>query len=107
MFFAIFLSFRFESFFGLYRGLTPQLVGVAPEKAIKLTMNDFMKDILYDKEAGSISLWAEILSGGCAGASQVMFTNPLEIVKIRLQVAGEITVGSAKRVSALSVSFLQ
>jgi hypothetical protein len=25
-----------------------------------------------------------------AGASQVMFTNPLEIVKIRLQVAGEI-----------------
>ena len=28
-----------------------------------------------------------------AGASQVMFTNPLEIVKIRLQVAGEITTG--------------
>lgn len=28
-----------------------------------------------------------------AGASQVMFTNPLEIVKIRLQVAGEITSG--------------
>lgn len=25
-----------------------------------------------------------------AGASQVIFTNPLEIVKIRLQVAGEI-----------------
>ena len=36
-----------------------------------------------------------------AGASQVMFTNPLEIVKIRLQVAGEI-VGKA-RVSAFSV----
>ena len=36
-----------------------------------------------------------------AGASQVMFTNPLEIVKIRLQVAGEITTGP--RVSAFSV----
>lgn len=36
-----------------------------------------------------------------AGASQVIFTNPLEIVKIRLQVAGEITTGP--RVSALSV----
>lgn len=94
--------FRFEGFFGLYRGLTPQLVGVAPEKAIKLTVNDFMKDMLCNEDA-SIKLWAEILSGGCAGASQVMFTNPLEIVKIRLQVAGEITVGSAKRVSALSV----
>lgn len=36
-----------------------------------------------------------------AGASQVVFTNPLEIVKIRLQVAGEITTGP--RVSALNV----
>ncbi len=30
-----------------------------------------------------------------------MFTNPLEIVKIRLQVAGEVV--SAKRVSAIGV----
>ena len=29
---------RYEGFFGLYRGLLPQLVGVAPEKAIKLTV---------------------------------------------------------------------
>ncbi|TSM68888.1 Calcium-binding mitochondrial carrier protein Aralar1 [Bagarius yarrelli] len=64
---------RYEGFFGFYRGLLPQLIGVAPEKAIKLT----------------------------AGGSQVIFTNPLEIVKIRLQVAGEITTGP--RVSALNV----
>lgn len=30
---------RFEGFGGLYRGLAPQLVGVAPEKAIKLTVS--------------------------------------------------------------------
>ncbi len=36
-----------------------------------------------------------------AGASQVMFTNPLEIVKIRLQVAGEVA--STNKVSALNV----
>lgn len=36
-----------------------------------------------------------------AGGSQVIFTNPLEIVKIRLQVAGEITTGP--RVSAVNV----
>ena len=35
-----------------------------------------------------------------AGASQVMFTNPLEIVKIRLQTAGEVTTGP--RVTAMS-----
>lgn len=29
---------RHEGIFGLYRGLLPQLMGVAPEKAIKLTV---------------------------------------------------------------------
>ncbi|MBN3326407.1 CMC1 protein, partial [Atractosteus spatula] len=91
---------RYEGFFGLYRGLLPQLVGVAPEKAIKLTVNDFVRD-KFTKKDGSIPLFAEIMAGGCAGGSQVIFTNPLEIVKIRLQVAGEITTGP--RVSALSV----
>ncbi|XP_034150682.1 calcium-binding mitochondrial carrier protein Aralar2 isoform X2 [Esox lucius] len=91
---------RYEGFFGLYRGLVPQLLGVAPEKAIKLTVNDFIRGKTRQKD-GSIPLAAEILAGGCAGGSQVIFTNPLEIVKIRLQVAGEITTGP--RVSAVSV----
>ncbi|XP_076602431.1 electrogenic aspartate/glutamate antiporter SLC25A12, mitochondrial-like isoform X4 [Chaetodon auriga] len=91
---------RYEGFFGFYRGLLPQLIGVAPEKAIKLTVNDFVRD-KFTTQDDTIPLPAEILAGGCAGASQVIFTNPLEIVKIRLQVAGEITTGP--RVSALSV----
>ncbi|XP_034431026.1 calcium-binding mitochondrial carrier protein Aralar1-like isoform X2 [Hippoglossus hippoglossus] len=91
---------RYEGVFGFYRGLLPQLIGVAPEKAIKLTMNDFVRD-KFTTQDGTIPLPAEILAGGCAGGSQVIFTNPLEIVKIRLQVAGEITTGP--RVSALNV----
>nr|XP_029514804.1 calcium-binding mitochondrial carrier protein Aralar2-like [Oncorhynchus nerka] len=91
---------RYEGFFGLYRGLVPQLLGVAPEKAIKLTVNDFIRGKTRQRD-GSIPVPAEILAGACAGGSQVIFTNPLEIVKIRLQVAGEITTGP--RVSAISV----
>ncbi|XP_057708049.1 electrogenic aspartate/glutamate antiporter SLC25A12, mitochondrial-like isoform X2 [Corythoichthys intestinalis] len=91
---------RYEGVFGFYRGLLPQIIGVAPEKAIKLTTNDFVRD-KFTRQDGSIPLAAEILAGGCAGGSQVIFTNPLEIVKIRLQVAGEITTGP--RVSALNV----
>jgi solute carrier family 25 aspartate/glutamate transporter 12/13 len=81
---------RNEGVFGLYRGLLPQLVGVSPEKAIKLTMNDTMRDFLREKD-GSLPLWKECVAGGSGGASQVIFTNPIEIVKIRLQVAGEMT----------------
>ncbi|XP_012286081.1 calcium-binding mitochondrial carrier protein Aralar1 isoform X2 [Orussus abietinus] len=91
---------RHEGFFGLYRGLVPQLMGVAPEKAIKLTVNDFVRDKFMDKN-GNLPLAGEIISGACAGGSQVIFTNPLEIVKIRLQVAGEIAGGS--KVKAWSV----
>ncbi|XP_051992405.1 electrogenic aspartate/glutamate antiporter SLC25A13, mitochondrial-like [Xyrauchen texanus] len=90
----------YEGFFGLYRGLVPQLLGVAPEKAIKLTVNDFVRGKAMQKDS-TVPLAAEILAGGCAGGSQVIFTNPLEIVKIRLQVAGEITTGP--RISAFSV----
>lgn len=82
-----------EGFVGLYRGLLPQLLGVAPEKAIKLTVNDILRRGFATKDPSSgeltIPLSLEYLSGGCAGACQVLVTNPLEITKIRLQVQGE------------------
>ncbi|KAJ1742018.1 mitochondrial aspartate-glutamate transporter agc1 [Coemansia sp. RSA 990] len=93
---------RNEGILGLYRGLGPQLVGVAPEKAIKLTVNDFVRARLTNKQTGAITLPGELLAGAMAGASQVVFTNPLEIVKIRLQIQGEMlkeATGSAKAVS--------
>ncbi|KAI0977312.1 mitochondrial carrier domain-containing protein [Xylaria arbuscula] len=89
-----------EGFRGLYSGVLPQLVGVAPEKAIKLTVNDIVRGIFTDKKSGQIGLPHELLAGGSAGACQVVFTNPLEIVKIRLQVQGEMakaTEGAQKR----------
>lgn len=91
---------RHEGFMGLYRGLVPQLIGVAPEKAIKLTMNDLVRDKFTDKQ-GVIPYWGEVVAGACAGGSQVVFTNPLEIVKIRLQVSGEIP--NSVKLSALGV----
>ncbi|KAI1985504.1 mitochondrial aspartate-glutamate transporter agc1 [Ophidiomyces ophidiicola] len=81
---------RNEGVLGLYSGVLPQLIGVAPEKAIKLTVNDLVRGRLTDKKTGNIWWGHEVLAGGTAGACQVVFTNPLEIVKIRLQVQGEI-----------------
>eukprot|EP00939_MAST-03C_sp_MAST-3C-sp1_P003979 g3979.t1 len=80
-----------EGFRGLYRGIVPQLMGVSPEKAIKLAVNDFLRGQFSQKQKGSgkeiIHPALEILAGMGAGASQVVFTNPVEIVKIRLQTA--------------------
>jgi solute carrier family 25 aspartate/glutamate transporter 12/13 len=61
-----------EGFKGLYSGVLPQLVGVAPEKAIKLTVNDLVRGKMTDKSTGQIKFAAEMLSGGTAGACQVV-----------------------------------
>lgn len=91
-----------EGFKGLYSGVLPQLVGVAPEKAIKLTVNDLVRTALTDKKSNTIYWGSEVLAGGTAGACQVVFTNPLEIVKIRLQVQGEVAKSAgAERRSAM------
>ncbi|KAI2623211.1 mitochondrial carrier [Hypoxylon sp. NC1633] len=92
-----------EGFKGLYSGVFPQLVGVAPEKAIKLTVNDLVRGFFTDQKTHQIQLKHEILAGGSAGACQVVFTNPLEIVKIRLQVQGEVAKAAdgAKKRSAI------
>jgi solute carrier family 25 (mitochondrial aspartate/glutamate transporter), member 12/13 len=62
---------RNEGVRGLYSGVLPQLVGVAPEKAIKLTVNDLVRNAFTDKN-GKISLRHEIIAGGSAGACQVV-----------------------------------
>lgn len=72
-----------------YRGVLPQLVGVAPEKAIKLTINELVRKKATDPETGRISLFMEVVAGGTAGGCQVVVTNPLEITKIRLQMVSE------------------
>eukprot|EP01080_Neovahlkampfia_damariscottae_P001303 gene1303-11387_t len=80
-----------EGLRGFYRGLVPQLVGVTPEKAIKLVVNDILRDA-FGAEDGEENIALETLAGCGAGGSQVIFTNPIEVVKIRLQIAGEIAI---------------
>lgn len=89
---------RGEGVRGLYSGLLPQLIGVAPEKAIKLTVNDLVRRLGRNHSPdGIITVPWEVLAGSCAGTCQVVFTNPLEITKIRLQVQGEQLKQAAER----------
>lgn len=53
-------------------------------------VNDFVRDKLKKKKKNTMPIWCEVMAGASAGASQVAVTNPVEIVKIRLQVAGEM-----------------
>lgn len=63
---------RYEGAMGLYRGLLPQLVGVCPEKAIKLTMNDLVRDKFLNFNGNNQILpWQEVIAGGCVSMIQL------------------------------------
>ncbi len=53
-------------------------MGVTPEKAIKLAVNEKMREY-FEKEDGSISLRHEMIAGATAGLCQVAASNPVEI----------------------------
>lgn len=71
---------------GLYRGLPPAVIGVFPEKAIKLSVNDYLTAVL-SKPDGTISTPMAMIAGGGAGFCQVVMTNPMELVMINMQSA--------------------
>lgn len=82
-------ALRFEGIAGLYRGLLPPFMAVGPEKFIKFTVNDLLKGL---SDSGEKDHWSmEMASGACAGACQLLVTNPFEITKIRMQLQGEST----------------
>jgi len=69
----------------LYKGLPAQLIGITPEKAIKLTVNDFIRYYFTNKQTGELKVYHEALAGSVAGFTQLIVTNPYELVKVRLQ----------------------
>ncbi|KAJ3271828.1 hypothetical protein HDV01_006340 [Terramyces sp. JEL0728] len=67
------------------------LARIIPEKAIKLAVNDYAREYWgreLNMHADEIPLKYGMLSGATAGLCQVIATNPMEIVKIQLQLAG-------------------
>jgi solute carrier family 25 aspartate/glutamate transporter 12/13 len=71
--------FRNEGIRGLYSGVLPQMVGVAPEKAIKLTVNDLVRGKLTD-ESGKIWWGSELAAGGAAGGCQVVSLSFISLI---------------------------
>jgi len=70
--------------FALYKGLWINVIGIAPEKTIKLSANSMMRGIVMS-HFGYMPIAGEMAAGGFAGMMKVLVTNPLEVVKLKLQ----------------------
>lgn len=81
---------RTEGLRGLYRGLPPTLVGIVPEKGIKLAVNDALREMFdahgyVHEDTGELLLSVQVVAAAGAGTCQVVATTPLEMIKIRKQ----------------------
>lgn len=76
-----------EGVLGLYSGYKVNVSFIVFEKAVKLVCNDIFRMYMTDKETGKISLAGECLAGASAGAMQSAVTTPMELLKIKGQVA--------------------
>ncbi|KAG5861502.1 hypothetical protein JTB14_001422 [Gonioctena quinquepunctata] len=99
-------TYRREGFFGMYRGSSVNILLITPEKAIKLTANDFFRYHLQTKEK-TLPIYRQIIAGGVAGLFATVVTIPMEFLKIQMQDSGRVAAqaGSTttKQVSAIDL----
>lgn len=87
---------------GLYRGFSACMIGIIPEKGIKLAVNDAMRDFFFSqRDFKKIEIHEEIIAGSVAGFLQLSVTVPYEMVKIRLQLQGSLP--ASERKNAISI----
>ncbi|KAF9437067.1 hypothetical protein BGZ76_002085 [Entomortierella beljakovae] len=96
-----------EGIRGLYRGMGPNLIGITPEKAIKLAVNDLSREYWAEKTKTTedkLPIQYGMLAGATAGVCQVIATNPMEIVKIQMQLTGSQKLAPGEpRITASSI----
>lgn len=56
---------------------------------MKLTVNDFVREHLADKKTGNVSVISGAFAGSIAGFTQSIVTTPMELLKIKGQIAAK------------------
>ncbi|XP_027361459.1 nicotinamide adenine dinucleotide transporter 1, chloroplastic-like isoform X2 [Abrus precatorius] len=80
---------RNEGFRGMYRGLSPTILALLPNWAVYFTSYEQLKGLLRSRDGcNELTTLGNIIAAAGAGAATAISTNPLWVVKTRLQTQG-------------------
>ncbi|XP_020205866.1 nicotinamide adenine dinucleotide transporter 1, chloroplastic [Cajanus cajan] len=80
---------RNEGFRGMYRGLSPTILALLPNWAVYFTSYEQLKALLRSRDGcNELTTIGNIIAAAGAGAATAISTNPLWVVKTRLQTQG-------------------
>ncbi|KAI8388185.1 mitochondrial carrier domain-containing protein [Radiomyces spectabilis] len=78
--------------FGLYRGLWPTTLGVAPYVSVSFTSYEGLKPYLVTKDGQEPSAVGRLVCGALAGTIAQTITYPLDVLRRRMQMTGMASV---------------
>jgi len=81
-------NYRTNGFRGLYRGITPTLLGMIPYAGIAFTINEEIRHFLEVRNGRPVTPFEKLQSGGLAGLVAQSLTYPLDVTRRRMQTIG-------------------
>lgn len=77
-----------EGFFGLYKGILPQLMSMGPTSAIQFACYSTFTELYFYLKQDNLTLFEKFLCGSLSGGVGKTLVYPLDTIRKRLQIQG-------------------
>ncbi|CAM9287464.1 unnamed protein product, partial [Heterosigma akashiwo] len=79
-----------EGIRGLYRGVTPTIIGILPYAGIAFMSNEHFKTKLRERYGKTPPVYLKLIAGGISGLMAQSVSYPFEVIRRRMQTEGVI-----------------